>query len=408
MTEHPTGGAAAEIKRLADDVAKKLDDMKGHGTELKGRLDAGDKVTAGLIDKVDEAICGLNESRAELKAAEARVAELEQRAARPAPQRGEAKSFGRRFVDDDDVKAFAGSVKSGKSVSVEFKATITSSTADAAGSAGAGVEATRLPGIVAPGDRQMTIRDLLAPGRMDGSTLEYVQEVGFTNAAAPTAEGAAKPQSDLQFELVETSAKVIAHWMLASRQILDDFSALQSYIDYRLRYGLAIKEEQQILMGDGTGQNLHGLVPQATAYAPPAGLATDNPLDTLRLAILQTELAEFPATGVVLHPTEWAWIEMAKTGAGEYLFGGPGGQTAARLWRLPVVATTAMTVDKFLVGSFGMGAQVFDRWQSRVEISTEDSDNFRKNLVTILAEERLALAVYRPESFVFGDMGRVG
>ena len=85
----------------------------------------------------------------------------------------------------------------------------------------------------------MTVRDLLSQGRMDGNTLEYVRETGFTNAAAPVAEGALKPDSDLKFDLVNTSAKVIAHWMKASRQILSDFAQLRSVIDNRLLYGLA-------------------------------------------------------------------------------------------------------------------------------------------------------------------------
>ncbi|WP_114233384.1 phage major capsid protein, partial [Acinetobacter baumannii] len=103
-------------------------------------------------------------------------------------------------------------------------------------------------------DRKLTIRDLLMQGRMDGNALEYVKETGFVNAAGMVAEGALKPQSDIKFDLKSTTAKVIAHYMKASRQILDDASQLQSYIDGRLRYGLAFKEEQQILNGDGTGQ----------------------------------------------------------------------------------------------------------------------------------------------------------
>jgi HK97 family phage major capsid protein len=89
----------------------------------------------------------------------------------------------------------------------------------------------------------MTVRDLLSQGQMDGNTLEYVKETGFTNNAGMVAEGAAKPQSDIQFDLVSTSAKVIAHYMKASRQVLSDISQLRSIIDQRLLYGLAYKEE---------------------------------------------------------------------------------------------------------------------------------------------------------------------
>ena len=241
---------------------------------------------------------------------------------------------------------------------------------------------------------------------MDGNTLEYVRETGFTNSAAPVAEGAVKPGSDLKFDLVTTSAKVIAHWMKASKQILDDFNQLRSYIDNRLLYGLAYVEEDQLLNGDGTGQNLHGILPQATEFAVPAGLIAPTPtteIDTLRIAMLQAALAEYPATGHVLNPIDWATIELTKDDLGRYIIGNPQGTAAPTLWGLPVVATQAMAAGTFLTGAFRLGAQLFDRWDARIEVGYVD-DDFVRNLVTILAEERLALAVYRPEAFVTGDI----
>lgn len=194
--------------------------------------------------------------------------------------------------------------------------------------------------------------------------------------------------------------------MKASRQILDDFSQLRSIIDQRLLYGLAYVEEGQLLNGDGTGQNLHGIIPQATAYA--AAFTPDAPtaIDTLRLAQLQAALAEYPATGHVLHPTDWARIELTKDTTGRYIIGNPQGTIGPTLWGLPVVATQAIAADKFLTGAFRLGAQLFDRWDARVEAGFVN-DDFIKNLVTILAEERLALAVYRPEAFIYGDLGYV-
>ena len=147
-------------------------------------------------------------------------------------------------------------------------------------------------------------------------------------------------------------------------------------------------------------------MPQATACSAPitpsaAGNLTK--IDILRLAMLQASLAELPATGMAMHPSDWADIELTKTDDGAYLFANPQNVSQPRLWGLPVVATQAMTIDKFLVGAFRLGAQIFDREDANVEISTEDSDNFRKNLVTIRAEERLGLAVYRTEAFTKGD-----
>jgi HK97 family phage major capsid protein len=294
---------------------------------------------------------------------------------------------------------------SGRRVGIETKAIISSLTTDANGSAGDLVVPQRAP-LVAAAERRMTVRDLLTPGRTSSGSIQYPKETGFTNSAATHTDtgGTAKPQSEIKFDIVTASVTTIAHWVLATRQILDDAPMLQSYIDGRLRYGLAYAEELQLLNGDGTGTNLNGVYTQATALgANPAVVASPQKMDVIRYAMLQAALAELPPSGIVLHPTDWAGIETTKDADGRYIIGNPASQLQPRLWGLPVVETQAMTIDKFLVGAFKMGAQIFDRQDARVEISTEDSDNFRKNLVTILAEERLALAVYRPEAFIKGD-----
>ena len=184
------------------------------------------------------------------------------------------------------------------------------------------------------------------------------------------AELAAKPQSDIKLDIVTTSARVIAHYMKASRQVIDDVSQLRSIIDQRLLYGLRLVEENQLLNGDGTGQNLLGIIPQATAYAAPITITTPTPIDMVRLGVLQAYLAEYPATGIVMHPGDWARMELAKDSTGQYIIGVPQGTIPARLWGISVVETQAIAIDKFLVGAFKMGAQVFDRW-SRTDRSRD-------------------------------------
>lgn len=388
------------LELLTQEFKKQVDEVKCIAEEFKGKREHGDKIAEGAKQVADEAITKLNETKA-------RLDELEQKLARrPNDQPEEQKSLGRQFVESDQFKSLSGSAGQRGKANFEIKATITSATTDTAGAAGDLVQTTRLPGIIAKPDRKLTIRDLLMQGRMDGNALEYVKETGFTNSAGMVPEGGLKPQSDLKFDLVSTTAKVIAHHMKASRQILDDASQLQSYIDGRLRYGLAFKEEQQILNGDGTGQNLLGIIPQATAYVRPVGVtpSQETIIDTLRYAMLQAILAEYPASGHVLNPIDWASIETLKDTTGQYIIGNPQGTLNPTLWGLSVVQTQAITAGKFLTGAFSMGAQIFDRWLSRVEVATENEDDFVKNLVTILAEERLALAVYRPEAFVYGDL----
>ena len=393
-----------EIEQINSSLKAVSYQLKAHAERAEKEIKASAKLSEETRASVDKMLTVQGELQARLQAAEQLVAKMDQGGGREdAPL-----SLGRQFVTGENFKAFAGQTSPRGRVDMTVNAAITSLTTDTAGAAGDLVEKTRLPGVVALPQRRMTVRDLIAPGQMDGSTLEYVKETGFTNNAGMVSETVKKPESTLKFDLVTTSARVIAHYMKASRQILSDASQLASIIDNRLRYGLAYKEEQQLLTGDGTGQNLLGIIPQATAFSAPFDPAgTETVIDSLRLALLQSELAEFASTGIVLNPTDWARIELLKDTTGRYIIGNPQGTLAPTLWGRPVVATQAISVDKFLCGAFQQGAQVFDRWQARVEVATENEDDFVKNMVTILAEERLALAVYRPEAFVYGDFGNV-
>lgn len=387
---------AGEVKAAFD---AKHDQVKALAEEALGKAQKGEDLSAATKQLADEALVGMNEAKA-------RLDELEQKIARKgADDETRPRSIGEQVLAADEMKAFLASRASRGRASVEVKAIITSLTTDAMGSAGDLIVPDRLPGILAPGQRRLTVRDLLTPGRTSSTSVQYVKETGFTNAAATVSEttGALKPQSDIKFDIATSSVTTIAHWVLATRQILDDAPMLQSYIDGRLRYGLALVEENQLLNGGGTGTDLNGIYTQATAFTAPITIpAPVTRIDVLRLAVLKSALAELPTTGAVLHPADWASIELLKETTGAYLIGNPQGALAPTLWSLPIVATQAISQGSFLTGAFRLGAQIFDRWDARVEVSTEDDQNFRKNLVTILAEERLALAVYRPEAFVKG------
>ena len=390
------------------DIQSINDSLKTVGDQLKAHAESSLKTTQlseSVKAEVDKLLISASEQSNRLQAAEQLLAKIEANGAGGDVQH---QSFGAQFVESEQWKAFAGQGRPRGRVDMSFKAAITTVTTDTDGAAGDLSRATRVPGVIELPQRRMTVRDLLSQGRTDTGLVEYVKETGFTNAAAPVAETAAKPESTMKFDLVSTSAKVIAHWVKASRQVLSDASQLMSIIDQRLRYGLAYVEEQQLLNGNGTGQNLLGIIPQAAAYAAPFDPAgTETGIDMIRLAALQATLAEYPASGIVMHPSDWARIELLKDTTGRYIIGNPQGTISPTLRGLPVVATQAIAVDMFLVGAFKLGAQVFDAWDARVEVATENDDDFVKNLVTILAEERLALAVYRPEAFIYGDFGNV-
>jgi HK97 family phage major capsid protein len=389
-------GDQMELKAIMEALAQRDAEIKAFCEKASTEIAS----TGKIANDTKAAIELLTKSGSDLTA---RLAEVEQKLARGTYGGDqEVKSYGEMLTDSDDFKALASKGRGTARLNVKAVTNITSSTTGTGG-VGVAIQPTRVPGIINGPDRPFTIRDLIMPGRTNSNAVEFVQESGFQNMAAMVAEGAAKPQSDLSFELKTTAVRTLAHWFRASKQVLADIPLLQSYINGRAIYGLKYVEEAQILAGDGTGQNLLGIIPQATAFDDGLRQAGDTPIDTLRRAILQVRIAEYRATGIVLNPTDWADLELQKDSTGQYIWVNVQEGGVQRMWRLPVIDTNAMPAGEFLVGAFDMAAQVFDREDAGVEVSTEDADNFTKNMVTIRAEERLALAVYRPESFVHGE-----
>lgn len=271
-------------------------------------------------------------------------------------------------------------------------------------SAGGLIQPDRVEGVSGP-RRRLTVRALLGPGRTGTSTIEFFEESAFVNAAAPVAEGALKPESSIAYNLKQVPVRTIAHWIPASRQAIEDAPQLESLVNSALRYGLALVEEAQLLYGDGLGQNLSGLVPAATAYDATRTAANDTALDVIRHAISQAEEADLPASGIVLNTRDWMRMLGLKDAGGQYLSSGPFATAdVPRLWGLPVVYTNALAVGNFLTGAFESAAQIFDRMDPEVLISSEDRDNFVRNQITVRAEERLALAVKRPTALIYGAL----
>jgi HK97 family phage major capsid protein len=311
------------------------------------------------------------------------------------------KSAGNLFTGSD---AYKNMIQSGeqKSAPVRFKSFFRKDLTSAAASAGTLVVPQRVNDIVAPVDRELRIRDLLNVQPTTSNALEYVEETGFTNNAAPVAEGNLKPQSNLTFDVKTATVKTIAHWVPATRQILDDASQLRSYIDNRLTYGLKLVEEQELLYGDGTGEHLQGLMTNADVQTNDTVASGDSKIDHLRRSMTKAILAGYPVTGMVLNPLDWEDIELMKGSDGHYVWISVTEGGTPRIFRVPVVQTPAMVENEFLLGAFGIGATLWDREQANVRVSESHADFFARNMVAILAEERLALTTYRPESFVKG------
>lgn len=378
----------SEIKKAVDTLTDHLREKAEKAITEAAR---GIQMSTDVKGQVDELMTKTNEARAELD-------DLLQKFARRGGADGEQtpSTPGYKFIESEAFKK-RGEWERNSKIQVDVKA-ITSLTA----SGGVLIAPDRQAGIVELPRRPLTVRALVAPGRTNSNLVQYFREDVFTNNAAPVAEGTRKPESNITFTQADAKVIKLAHFIKATTEILDDAPAMQSMIDERLRYGLDFVEDLQLLMGSGVGNNLPGLYTNATAYVAPFTLTGETAIDRLRLAFLQGELALLPADAAVLNPTDWARIELLKDTQGRYIIGNPQGTIAPTLWGRRIATTLAMTAGNFLAGNFRQAAQIFDRENANVVVSTENEDDFVNNRVTILAEERLALAIYRPQALIKG------
>lgn len=270
------------------------------------------------------------------------------------------------------------------------------------------VSIERMPAIVAEARRKLTIRDLLSARPTQAGIIYYVKVNSPLAGASPAPEGTQKAENAVTFTTATATVRTIATWIPASRQALDDLPELEGFLRASLPYYVNREEERQLLSGDNTGENLNGLITQATAfnsglYAGIGGSGFTR-IDQIGVAIEQIALIdEVPPSFVALNPRDWWNLRRTKDTLGRYILGDPQSQGDPKIWDLTPLATNGVASGTFLVGG-GDPAQseIRDRMEMQVEISTEHNDFFTKNLVAIRAEKRLALVVSRPQSYITG------
>ncbi len=285
------------------------------------------------------------------------------------------------------------------------KTTITSS---AVGTATTGVlQIDRIPGITLEPRQLLTVRDLLSARPTTMQVVDFVKVNTPMAIASPQVEGSAKAENAVTFSSVSEKVRTIATWIPASKQILDDFTELMGFINSTLPYYVNLAEELQLLSGDSTGENLHGLITQAAAFSTGLLSASKgwNKIDIVGRAIQQiTAAKELDPTFVILHPNDWWEMRLTKDGFGRYILGDPQTNVRPSLFGLDVVYTTSIANGTFLVGSGNpIASEIRDRMEMQVEISTEHQDFFTKNLVAVRGEKRVVLVVKRPNSYITGS-----
>ncbi|AGI12953.1 major capsid protein [Mycobacterium phage Butters] len=408
------GKKAREIaQRIADEGRDMTDDEKAdYDAAMKALVDILDSVKAV---KADEAVL------AQAKAFSDEVGVPED----GGDLKARVKSLGLTVVESPEFKAMMRPFTGGQ---IPSKARIQSDpikvkslfTGASSTSAGAFVVNDRTDIVEMLGRKPLTIRNLVANRRTSSDAVEFVRETSHTNAAAPVPEatsaamptapageeggelvlatgGGYKPEGSWAFEVVTTNVKTIAEWVPVTRRALADVAQLEGLINDELSKDIAEEEEDQILNGNGSGENLTGI--NSTSGVQTQAWTTDF-FTTTRKAITKARtVGRVNPTAWVLNPEDAETLDLLKDGENRYYYGGPQYIGQRTLWGVPVVESESQAKGTGLLGDFNK-AVLWDREETTVTMTDSHADFFIRNLIAILAEERVAFGVTRPTAFV--------
>lgn len=378
--------------------------------ELKEIMDALSKIEGKMSETSASNATELKRLGEEQVKLSRQLLDLQQKGV-SASQKAEVKTVGDQFVEADFFKSFADGSANRARVDIAETAESKAEAVDPITTPTGGVvQAHRRPGVLAGAFRPLTVEQLFPSINIESNSFEYVQEneAKFVNGAKFVEEGKAKPFGSTDFELKTGNVRTIAHLSRVSKQLMADAPALVAYINQRLVYGVDLVVEDQLVTGDGAGQNLSGILTNGNYTehgATVADLGSNGTLlDLILFAKSKVEQAFYRPNVILLNPADWTTLQMLKTSDGDYYLGHPASVAPKNLWGLPVWTTPAITKGKFLVGDFAQAATIWARQGMTVEAFEQDQDNVQKNLVTLRAERRLGFGVERAAALCGGAL----
>lgn len=420
--------AEAEGREYTDTERTALTEIMGKANDAKGKLDrakadeAVKSAMAGLGDEI-----GLNEKSGDKVTPSGLIVP------------NGRKSIGQHYIESAEYKSLleeaqlsGGEFRKNQRINVRpvgFKNLVTpqgqkalvTGTSDTSGGAFVRADDLGLQVGMTPFQRPLTLRNLVTNGSTTSDSIEYVRVTSITNNAAPVAEatssgpqtvsganlvnavgGGYKPESGLAVARYSTPVRTIAHWIPVTKRALADAAQMVTLIDGFLEYGLEEELEDQMIAGDGSGENFEGLsnVSGVQAQAWDSDLLT-----TLRKAKTKVRLVgRANPTGYVINPADLEAVDLLTDNENRYYFGGPASSgNAPTLWGLPIVESEAVPAGTAYVGDWTK-AVLWDRQSSTITTTDSHADFFVRNLVAILAEMRAAFGVLQPNAFVEIDL----
>ena len=434
-TREKLEAAVKELEKFSDELDAKNEDLSGEDLgNLKSRMEEI-KTLKGQVEAEAEARGATADAKAflkELGGGNAEPVKSEKFTAEGLPMNTQGKTLGQLFVESDVYSGFTKQYVRGGVIpnqvkgiqsnpfTVDAKTLITGASSTSAGAAVRNDVYAPITDLV--GDRELTIVDLVTKGTTESDSVDYVRVTSKTNNAATVAEattadpgaisGASpgpytvaaasgvKPESAMALEMVTTAVKTIAHWIPITKRAAADAGQVRTLVDNFLLAGLAEEKEDQVLNGNGTGENLTGIL-QTAGIQTTGSAGTDIDAVVDAIAKVRTVGRRKP-TGLVIHPNDWysTGFLTAKDTAGNYLIGDPRASVEQlnTLWGLQVVVTEAMTENTALVGDFRQ-AVLWQREAPSILVSDQHADFFTRNLLAVLAEERDAFGILDPQAF---------
>jgi HK97 family phage major capsid protein len=391
-------------------------------TEIQGELRSIDEAaTADQRDYTDDEKATIDEKRGALKTIDDRIsANLEQQVRSEEIQSGmdrflgvmadrdtgevtDTRSLGERFTSDE-FRTWASGGARGQSpamdVDLDFRAVTDVTTGATSG--GAFVSNQRL-GRVGNDflDRRTFLLDLLPSINVTTGSVEIVQDksplADLADKAVEVAEGGAKPQAGPTLAVVTEPIQTIAAWANITRQAAADAPQVQGYLDGRLRYSVKRRADGQVINGNGTSPNISGLLNRAGINAYDATAAgVEATYLSIRKAITLMEQDEAVPEIIVLNPADAEKFDLSNdTANGLHAIPNVAGPGATTAWGLTQVRSTAIASGTAMLID-PMAVAVLDRQQVTAYATDSHSSNFINNILTLLLEARLGLAVFEP------------